>query len=89
MFDEAFERFPRKVQTVEFSIAVFELGHDAQRLGVVIETEEAFHASIKRVFACVAERRVAEVMRQCQCFGEVFVEPQHAADRTGDLGDFQ
>jgi hypothetical protein len=42
-------------------------------------------AGIESALARMAERRVAEVVRQRQRFGEVFVQPQLARQRTGDL----
>ena len=37
----------------------------------------------------MAERRMAEVVRQRQRLGEVLVEPERARQRAGDLGDFE
>ena len=37
----------------------------------------------------MTERRVAEVVRERERLGEVFVEPERAGERPGDLGDFQ
>ena len=37
----------------------------------------------------MAERRMAEIMRQRQRLGEILVEPERARQRAGDLGDFQ
>ncbi len=46
---------------------------------------------MKRVqngFALVAERRMAEVVRERDGFGEVGVQPQRAGEVAGDGGDF-
>ena len=37
----------------------------------------------------MAERRMAEIVGQRQRLGEIFVEPQPARQRAGDLGDFE
>ena len=37
VLDEAFERFPTQVQTVERGVPALEIGHDAQGLRVVIK----------------------------------------------------
>ena len=37
----------------------------------------------------MAERRVAEVVRQRQRLGKILIEPERARQRAGDLGDLQ
>ena len=44
-------------------------------------------ALVERVFAGMAKRRVADVVKQGQGFHEVFIESQSATDRTGDRRD--
>ena len=41
--------------------------------------------AFERVLAGVAERRVAEIVREGQRLGQVLVEMQFARDRAGDL----
>ena len=58
---------PSRVSKVRFSpswlgVAALQPGHDAQRLGVVVEPAEPRHAIRQRVLAGMAERRVAEVV---------------------------
>ena len=85
VLDQALQRLPGQVQPVELGIAPLQPGHDAQRLGVVVEAAERRHAVVERVLAGMAEGRVAEVVRQRQRLGQVLVEPQRAGQRAGDL----
>ncbi len=87
MLRQAFEGFPREVQSVEGQIFAFERRHDAQRLGVVVEAAVSLHGAIERALAGVAERGMAEVMRQRDRLGQILVEAELAGDRAGDLGD--
>ena len=47
------------------------------------------HLVIERLLAGMAERRVAEIVRQRQRLGEVLVEAERARDGAGDLRDFE
>ncbi len=55
----------------------------------MIEAAEAGERLVERALAGVAERRMAEIVRQRQRLGQVLVEPERARQRAGDLGDFQ
>ena len=68
---------------------MLKVGDQAQRVRVMVEAAEGFHRLRQRVFARMAERRVAEIVRECQCFGEVFMQAQRAADRAGQLRNFE
>src|SRR3954463_165801 len=63
--------------------------HDPQRLGIVVETAMDPQAAVQRALAGVAERRMAEVMRQRQRLGEVLVEAEPPGQRAGDLRHFE
>src|SRR6476620_9156356 len=55
---------------------------------VVIETiPEALHLSIEFFFSGVSKRRVADIVRKCQRFGQIFIEPQSYSSRAGNLSD--
>ena len=84
-----FQRFPGQVEAVEGGIAALQVGDDAQRLGVVVEAAEAAQGLVERPLAGMAERRMAEIVRQRQRLGQVLVEAERAGERAGDLGDFQ
>ncbi len=77
-----------EIQPGKFRVALFELVDDAQRLQVVLEAAEFAHAAVERVLARVPERRVAEIVREADRFGQRFVQPQRACDRARDLRDF-
>ena len=44
---------------------------------------------VERLLAGVAERRVADVVRQAQRLGQVLVEPERAGDHAADLRDLE
>ena len=85
VLDQALERFPGQVQPVEVRIAPLQPGHDAQRLGVVVEAAVRRHQAVEFALAGMAEGRVAEVMGQGQRLGQILVEPERARDGAGDL----
>ena len=93
LFSEQCLRMPSRVSNVRFRpgkrrVALFELVDDAQRLQVVLEAAVLAHAVVQRILAGVAERRVAEVVRKADRFGQRFVELQRPRDGAGDLRDF-
>ena len=53
----------------------------------MVETSVISHAIVECILPRMAEERMAEVMRQCEGFGEVLIEPQRSCERTGDLRD--
>ena len=55
----------------------------------MVEAAERGEALIERALAGMAERRMAEIVRERQRLGEVFVEAERARDRTGDLLDLE
>ena len=78
---------PSRVSKVRFSprklgVALLELVDDAQRLQVVLEAAVLAHAVVQRVLAGVAERRVAEVVREADRLGQRLVQAQRARDRA-------
>ena len=70
MLQDAFAHFERQVEARELGVALLELVDDAQRLQVVLEAAVVAHALVERVLARVAERRVAEIVREADGFGE-------------------
>ena len=89
VLDGALERLPGQVEPVELGIAVFEPGQDAQGLVVVREAAKGRHLGVERLLAGMAERGVAEVMREADRLGQILVEAQRAAGVAGDLRHFQ
>src|SRR6516165_12815089 len=89
VLDQAFERLPGQVQSVESGIAFLERGHHAQRLRIVVEAAAGSEAAIERALAGMAERGMAQVMGERQRLGQILVEPERARERAGDLGDLE
>ena len=48
-----------------------------------------FISAVERLLAGMAERRVAEIVRQRQRLGQILVETERAADRARDLRHFE
>ena len=78
-----------EVQPVEERVAALELGDDAQALRIVVEALIGRERLVERPLAGMAERRVAEVVRERQRLRQVLVEPERAGDRAGDLRHLQ
>ena len=87
MFGQTFADFPRQIQAGEIRIFLFQFLDDAKALLVVLETAVAFHQPVEHGFALVAERRMAEVVRERDGLGEVGVQLQCAGDVARDGGD--
>ncbi|QTK78444.1 hypothetical protein AT6N2_C0560 [Agrobacterium tumefaciens] len=85
VLDEAFQRFPGQVDAVIFGITALQLGDDAQRLGVMVEAAIGQQHRIQRVFAGMAEGRVAEIMHQRHALGQILIQLQRTGERAGDL----
>src|SRR5690349_6969701 len=74
---QPFERLPREVETIEADVAMFEPRHEDECLGVVIEAAELRHAAVERCFTGMTEWRMTEIVRQCERFGQVFIQAEH------------
>ncbi|MPL73151.1 Iron-sulfur cluster insertion protein ErpA [bioreactor metagenome] len=85
MLGDALERLPGQVEPVEGGIVPLELGHDPQRLRIVVEAAILLHQHRKRILAGVAEGRMAEVMGQRHRLGQIGVQPERAGDRARHL----
>jgi hypothetical protein len=89
VLDQAFERLPGEVQSVERRIAPLEHGHHPQRLRIVIEAAAGGEAAIERALAGMAERGMSEVVGERQRLRQILVEPERARERARNLGDLQ
>src|SRR5215467_13694096 len=89
VLDQAFERLPGQVQSVESGIALLERGDHAQRLRIVIETAAGGEAAIERALTGMAERGMAEVVGKRQRLGQILVKPERASERARDLGNLE
>ena len=89
MLDQAFQRFPGEIEAVEIGIAMLQLGHQPKRMGIVIEAANIRGDGVQRFLAGMAERRVAQVMRQRHRLGQIFVHRQAARQAARQLRHFQ
>jgi len=75
MLDDAFAHFEGKIQSAKGGVALLEIFDDAQGVQVVVEEQAVgAHGGVQGFFARVTERRMAEIMHQCERFGEIDVE---------------
>ena len=89
MFEDAFAGFEGQIQAVKCTVTLLKDIDHAQRLQVMFESAIRLHADVQRVLTAVAKGRVAEIMRQCDGFGQVFTERQAARHGTADLRHFK
>ena len=64
---------PGQIEAVECRIPPLQFGDHTQRLNVVIEAAELGETGVLRLLPDMAERGMTKIMRERQCFGEVFV----------------
>ncbi len=88
MLGNAFAHFEGQVQAGEAGVALLEFFDDAQGVNIVIEVgAEAGHLAVEFLLAGMGEGRMADVVRQRQGFGEIFVETQDRGHGAGNLGN--
>ena len=73
-----------RVQAGEVRITPLELLDDPQRLPVVAKPRRLAQAAVERLFAGMAERRMADIVLHGQGLDQVFVQPQRPGERPGD-----
>ena len=71
MLGQTFADFPLQIQDGEIRIFLLKLLDDAEAVLIVFEAAVTFHQSRKNGFAFVAERRVAEVVRERDGFRQI------------------
>ena len=76
VLEDALARLEAEVQPVEVGVALLQRVDHAQALQVVLEAAVLAHAVVQRVLPGMAERRVAQVVRQRDGLDQVFVQPQ-------------
>jgi hypothetical protein len=87
VLEHALARLEAQVQPVVGAVALLELVDYPQRLQVVLEAAVRLHAAVQRILPGVAERRVAEVVRERDRLGQVLVQAQPPGDGARDLRD--
>ena len=88
MFGEAFADFPGDVQAGEARVFLLDEIDDAEALAIVLEAAVFLHEFIEGSLAFVAERRMAEVVREGNGLGEVFVDRESAGNVARDASNF-
>ena len=67
MLDDAFAHFESEVQPAKIGVAGFKVFHNAQRVQIMVEAVAVgAHSGVERLFPGMAERRMANIMRQRQ-----------------------
>ena len=89
MLGQTFQGFERQIQAIEGRVLALEPRHHLETLRVVVEAAIAGHDLGQRALAGMTKRRMAEIVGQRQCLGQVLVKGQHARDGTGDLCHLQ
>src|SRR6185312_11970342 len=87
MLQDALATFERQIESAELGVALFELVDHTQRLQVVLEATVGAQTFVQRVLAGVAERRVAEIVREADGLCQLLVQAQRASGRARDLRD--
>src|SRR5205814_9610140 len=88
MLLQSFAELECQIQSGKIRIRVLEQFDHAQTLPVMLEATVVAHALSQNFFAGMSERSVAEIVRQCDRFGEIFIERERAGDRPTDRRDF-
>ena len=89
MLFQTISRLPGEVQPRELGITLFQYLDDAQALLVMFESAVRLHHLIHRSLACMAKRRVTQVMGQRNGLGEILIQAQATGDRASDLRHLQ
>ncbi len=88
VLDDAFADAKGEVEAAVSGVALLEVLADAESVKVVVEAQAVLlQALVEGAFAGVAEGRVADVVDECEGFGEVFVEAYGSGNIAGDLDD--
>src|SRR5436853_884710 len=70
VLDDAFERFPGQIETVELRVASLGRGDGPQSLRIVIEAAEVREACVERALAGMSERRMTQAGTECDGFSQ-------------------
>ena len=85
---------PARVSAVRFRPgialgAILEPVDDAQALAIVLEAAVRLHQVVQHAFAGVAERRMADVVREHDRLDQILVRAERARDGARDLRDLE
>ena len=74
VFPQALAHFKCQVQTRKIWIRVFKELYYSHTLAVVIEAAMVAHAFSQHLFTRMSKRRVSQIMRESDRFGEIFIQ---------------
>ena len=93
MLQYSLSRLKSQIQTVVSRVTLFKRIHHAQALEIVLKARAVrvvvFKAFIQGILSSMAERRMAQVVRQRNRFNQVFVQIQAAGNRAAQLRNFK
>ena len=90
VLDDAFAHGEGEVEAAKAGVTLFETGHDAQGMQIVVETEAmCFEGCVESLFSGMTEGWMADVVDQREGFGEGGVEAESCGDGAGNLGYFE
>lgn len=88
VLDDALADAEGEIQAAVGGVALLEVLDDTQGVKVVVEAAAvALETLVEGALACMAERRVADVMNEGQGLGKIFVEAEGVGAGAGDLRD--
>ncbi len=85
MLCHSLKHFPAQVEAVEVGVTLLQPGNYLKRLGIMIEAAERYHFIAKRPLSGMPERGMTKVVGKGQCLGQILVQIETAAYRTGNL----
>src|SRR5579862_6297053 len=89
MLRDSLPHFESQIEAGEAGITLLEDFHNADGVQVVFKAgAETLHLAIESPLAGVRKRRMSDVVRQGQGFGQIFIQRQRRGYRTRDLGYF-
>ncbi len=88
VFGHALKGFKCQVEPVKAGVAMFQLGDEAQSLGVVIKAALPGHDPMQGILASMTERRMSQIMGKSNGLGEIIIEFQAARQSPRDLRNF-
>lgn len=89
MFGNSLQRFPGEVQPIKIGITMFEMGENANSLGVMVKPAIILHCGMQPIFPSMAKRRVAEIMGEGKRFCQILIQPQIPCNGARQLPHFQ
>ena len=88
VLDDAFANPERQIEPAMCGVALFKVLDDAKSMQVVVEAPPmTSEATIQRSLTRVSEGWMTDVVNQCKCLGEVFVQAESGCSGPGDLRD--